>query len=453
MTAARHADAIGPDATDAELAIAATVGDRTAFALIYERYADRLHDFSIGMLRDRDAAADCVQDAFCTAATKLTELREPDKLRPWLYAVTRNEALRRIRERRRELLSDEVPDVAATDAGPETLAARSELADLIAEAAGGLSDRDQSVLQLTYYHGLDGPELAAALDVSPGTANKLVQRLRETIERSLGALLVCRATQHDADRCPELSAILDGWDGRFTVLMRKRVARHIEGCEVCDDERRRRVNSVALLGSTPVFVPAPEWLRERTLERSQLPSTATASADFGEAAAPDRDCRAIAAAAIAGVVLVGIVVLVLWRQHTAPAVAPADFVEPSTASTSAPPAGLVVPPGGATTTSQPPSTNSTVPPPTSTAREVPSASPTDLPRPSRPEPPRTTEPTTTTGTTSVSSTTRTTRPVDAEESQPDEPEVEEVTTTRRLPTVSSRTLVTTTTITTIAPIG
>src|SRR6478672_7629788 len=126
MTSARRAEPIGPDATDAELAVAATAGDRAAFALIYDRYADKLHDFCVGMLRDRDSAADCVQDAFCTAATKLPELREPDKLRPWLYAVARNEALRRLRERRRETPSDELPDDMSDEPGPETLAARTE---------------------------------------------------------------------------------------------------------------------------------------------------------------------------------------------------------------------------------------------------------------------------------------------------------------------------------------
>ena len=95
--------------SDAELARAAAAGDRRAFATIYDRYADRLHDFCVGMLRDRDAAADCVQDVFCTAATQLPKLREPDRLRPWLYAIARNEALRCIRDRRREQVSDELP--------------------------------------------------------------------------------------------------------------------------------------------------------------------------------------------------------------------------------------------------------------------------------------------------------------------------------------------------------
>ena len=101
MTVVPNWDIMGPAETDAELARAAAAGDRGAFAGIYDRYADRLHDFCVGMLRDRDGAADCVQDVFCTAATRLSQLREPDKLRPWLYAIARNEALRRLRERRR----------------------------------------------------------------------------------------------------------------------------------------------------------------------------------------------------------------------------------------------------------------------------------------------------------------------------------------------------------------
>jgi DNA-directed RNA polymerase specialized sigma24 family protein len=78
MTAVPESDIL----SDADLAVAAAMGDREAFAGIYDRYADRLHDFCIGMLRDRNAAADCVQDTFCTAATRLDSLRDPAAVHP-----------------------------------------------------------------------------------------------------------------------------------------------------------------------------------------------------------------------------------------------------------------------------------------------------------------------------------------------------------------------------------
>lgn len=255
-------------ADDATLARAAAAGDRIAFAEIYDRYADRLHDFCVGMLRDREAAADCVQDVFVTAATKLVQLREPDRLRSWLYAIARSEALSRIRARKREHLSEDLPDMPSGEADMATLAARGELADLIREASNGLTDRDRVVLELAYRQGLDGPELAEALGVTPRNANTLVERLRDTVARSLGALLLCKRAKADPERCPELAEVLAQWDGQFTVLMRKRVARHIDGCAVCEEERGRMVNPAALLGAAPVLVPAPDWLRGRTLDKA-----------------------------------------------------------------------------------------------------------------------------------------------------------------------------------------
>ncbi len=255
--------------SDAELAAAAAAGNQAAFAGIYDRYADRLHDFCVGMVRDREAAADCVQDTFVTAATRLSSLRELDKLRPWLYAIARNEALRRIRERNREQPSDELPEVTSAEPGPDVMASRTELATLIAQVADGLSERDRAVLELTYRHGLDGPELAEALGVSAAGARTMTHRLRETIERALGALLVARVAR-TGQGCPELGAFLTDWDGEFTILMRKRIARHIDSCPTCQEQRGKMVNPVALLGGAPLFIPAPAGLRQQTLDRIQL---------------------------------------------------------------------------------------------------------------------------------------------------------------------------------------
>jgi RNA polymerase sigma factor (sigma-70 family) len=239
-----------PIISDAQLATAAATGDRVALGAIYHRYAPRLHDYCVTLVRDHHTAADCVQDVFCIAAADLPKLREPDKLRPWLYAIARRAALRKLHESRREPAFDEVPDTAFTGPGPFTMTARNELARLIAAAAGGLSDRDRDVLELAYRQGLAGPELADALGVTHDCAKKLLQRLRNTFERSLGALLVAqRVDQHG---CTELAATLSGWDGVFTVLVRKRIARHIESCPTCNDYRRSLVRSVAMVGSAVI---------------------------------------------------------------------------------------------------------------------------------------------------------------------------------------------------------
>jgi RNA polymerase sigma factor (sigma-70 family) len=334
MTAMPDWAAVG----DAELATAAAAGDRDAFACIYDRYADRLHDFCVGMLRNRDTAADCVQEVFLIAATRLGQLKDPEKLRPWLYSIARNEALRCIRGGGRERVYDEVPEAMSSEPGPEIMAARNELANLVAEAAGGLSDRDRSVLELSYRHGLDGPELAEALGVSHANAKKLTQRMRDTIEKSLGALLVSRRA---ANKCSELAAVLDGWDEQFTVLMRKRIARHIESCPVCDQERSRLVNPVALLGATPAFIPAPHWLRARTLEQVRLPAAGqNAHAASDSDAMPVTGGRRrvlVAGAIVAAIVAAGLGLIIAGMVERNPVVSPANHTSSVPPPPSAPP--------------------------------------------------------------------------------------------------------------------
>ncbi|WP_228032559.1 RNA polymerase sigma factor [Mycolicibacterium sp. P9-22] len=412
---------------DRTLVLAAATGDTSAFAAIYDRYADRLHDFCVGMLRDRDAAADCTQDVFVIAATKLVQLREPDRLRSWLYAIARSEALSRIRDRRRELPTEELPETATGEADMDTLAARTELADLISAASGGLSERDRLVLELAYRQGLDGPELAEALGVTNRNANTLVERLRETIARSLGALLVCRRVSADPTRCPELSAILDEWDGALTVLLRKRAARHIEDCPVCEEDRARMVTPAALLGATPVMVPAPKWLREKALERATLGARSAQvaeswwpSADLdvtdlpGEPVAVKPGRPAVRRTAIgAALLLIGALGIYRVAEPETPDVAPvSEFsittTSPTPTTSTAVPATSGGPPPGPTTTfttttpshlprTAPPTGAMPVPeideqtsapaePEVTTTRGPSSFSPTPVPEQSQPEP-------------------------------------------------------------------
>ena len=262
MTAAlRNWGGIGPGSSDADLAVAAADGDRRAFAEIYDRYADRLHDFGIGMLRDRDSAADCVQDAFCIASTSAEwpsgarqaaslavlhrSQRSPQETPPASAASGRlmrcPMSYRTMRARTRWLTAWSSPTSFPKPQADFPIAIRPCWSWLTARGWTDPSSRWPS----------------ASLRRTPTRWSAV---LRETIERSLGALLVARRIQSDPGSCPELATVLHGWDGKFNILMRKRIARHIESCDACEDLRSRSVNPAALLAA-PVFIPAPAWLK------------------------------------------------------------------------------------------------------------------------------------------------------------------------------------------------
>src|SRR5208282_2812753 len=84
---------------DRQVVVAITAGDPAGIAMAYDRYAAALYGYCHWMLHGSADAAESLQDTFVLAAATLSDLPEPSKLRPWLFALARNECRRRIRPR------------------------------------------------------------------------------------------------------------------------------------------------------------------------------------------------------------------------------------------------------------------------------------------------------------------------------------------------------------------
>ena len=257
--------------SDAELVERYLGGDRQALTDIYEHYADRVHNLCAAMLGAHDDAADAFQDTFLVAARRLADLVDRNRLRPWLYAIARNQCRARIRTRARTRPAEDTGARVGVEVDITSGLAHRELADLVSDARAGLNKRDQEVLDLHMRHGLEGDELTDVLGVSTANAYKLVQRVRDRVERSLGALLVAR---HGRKDCEQLAALLGDWDGRFSPLMRRRVAHHVDNCAECERRRRGLLAPGGVASALP-FVAAPAALREHV--RDQLGSASGAA--------------------------------------------------------------------------------------------------------------------------------------------------------------------------------
>ena len=239
---------------DRDLVAAIVAGDPAGLAAAYDRYASALYTYCRSMLRDSEDAADALQDTFVVAAQKLAGLRDPDRLRPWLYAVARNECLRRLRGRQGMVELDQAGEVSDDAVDVDAGLREADVRSLIWAAIQGLNPGEREVFELNVRHELEGADLAAALGVSANHAHALLSRARGQLEKSLGALLVARTGR---SQCAELAAILDGWNGELTALLRKRINRHIEQCDTCGERKRRELRPEALLGAMPLLLLPP----------------------------------------------------------------------------------------------------------------------------------------------------------------------------------------------------
>ena len=221
-----------------------------------------LYSYCRSLLREPEDAADAVQDTFLIATAKLGGLRDPGKLRSWLYAVARNECYRRLRSGEATSALDEAVEMTAESVDVASAVERAELHQLVRDAINGLNSGERDVIQLSLVQGLDNDELADALGVSRNHAHALQSRARSQLERSLGALIVARTGREE---CTVLDGLLAGWDGQMTPLLRKRVSRHIDQCETCGERKRRELTPALFGGALPLVALMPGF-RERVLQ-------------------------------------------------------------------------------------------------------------------------------------------------------------------------------------------
>jgi RNA polymerase sigma factor (sigma-70 family) len=280
---------------DREVVASIVAGDPAGLAAAYDKYADALYGYARSFLREPSDAADIVHDTFVIAAASVNQLRDPERLRPWLYAVARSLCLRRLRADKAAAMyvaPEDIPEGVGEDSdelGGE--AERAELRALLRAAGGGLNPGERDIVELRLWQGLDAAEAAAVLGITRGHAHALLSRGRDQLTASLAALLVARTGRAD---CAELDHILSGWDGQLTVLMRKRLSRHIERCDICSDRRRRELRP-ALLVLWPAGVLASAALAERAMHAGSTPMALRAQ--VLQATASGTDIHAAAGAA------------------------------------------------------------------------------------------------------------------------------------------------------------
>ena len=226
--------------------VASFVGDRSGGPTeAYDRYADPLYKYCLAVLGAPAEAADAVRDTFVIAAARLGDLREPDRLRAWLYAVARNECQRLGRP---VFASAQAPYVMAGGANVDEDAERARLRDLLDAATKGLTPGEREVIELELRQGLAVAEVASVVGVSPARANALASRARGHLEDCLGAVVVARAGRRD---CRLLSGMLAGWDGQLTVPLREQLHRHIGRCATCSTRRDLELHPARLFGQSP----------------------------------------------------------------------------------------------------------------------------------------------------------------------------------------------------------
>lgn len=174
------------EATDAELVRRVLSGARDDYGVLVERYETRLHRHALGMVRDPEAAADLVQDAFVRGYTRLAACHEPAHFGTWLFTILRNRCTDHLREhRRRDVpLAPDAP-YASPRGGPVEALDEAETRRLVSRALETLPEPQREAFLLKHVEGLSYEEMAELLGAGVSALKMRVARAREGIRDAL----------------------------------------------------------------------------------------------------------------------------------------------------------------------------------------------------------------------------------------------------------------------------
>jgi RNA polymerase sigma-70 factor (ECF subfamily) len=165
--------------SDDELAAAAAGGDTRALDTLLRRHASMIHAVCRRILTNADDALDATQNAMISIARRIELFDGRAKFSTWCYRVATNAALDEARRRGRRPAPVEVVPEPRSDVVPVDAAVADRLdADA---ALARLSPEHRAAVALRDLLGLDYAEIAAVLDIPPGTVRSRIARGRAAL--------------------------------------------------------------------------------------------------------------------------------------------------------------------------------------------------------------------------------------------------------------------------------
>jgi RNA polymerase sigma-70 factor, ECF subfamily len=167
-------------------------GDEEAFASIYRSYFELVRRICLRMLRDQAEAEDAAQDAFLQVFLKINTFRGESAFSSWLYRLTTNVALMRLRKNKRfwsppkgrKLDLDSSNEINVSDPHVTDVFGRIDLQ----AAIHVLPDGYKAAFILHDVHGYGHREIAELFGYSVGNSKSQLHKARRRLRKLLDGI-------------------------------------------------------------------------------------------------------------------------------------------------------------------------------------------------------------------------------------------------------------------------
>lgn len=191
--------------SEVELARELLAGNLDAFEPFVEIFRGKLFQYSFMVCGQREDAEEVAQETLLKVFESFDQLREPERIRPWVFRIARNACLMKRRKSvfapKQELsLDDFLPsvehdgehrrlEIADWSAMPDSQLLSAELKQVLHDAIAGLPDIYKTVILLRDVEELSTEETAQILDITVESVKTRLHRARLAVRQKLDAYL------------------------------------------------------------------------------------------------------------------------------------------------------------------------------------------------------------------------------------------------------------------------
>jgi RNA polymerase sigma-70 factor (ECF subfamily) len=161
------------------------MNESEAFSEMFRTYDRRIYFTALRFLGNRDEAADITQEVFFRAWKNLNSLDVSRPVFPWLFRITRNLCINRVKSKSGSEAGLEFPELQPGKDSVECDVIRNESKREIRNAVLMLPDNFREIIILKHYDECSYEEMAEILDIPKGTVMSRLFNARKLLKEKL----------------------------------------------------------------------------------------------------------------------------------------------------------------------------------------------------------------------------------------------------------------------------
>lgn len=173
---------------DSQLLEAVIGHNKAAFAMLYQRYQQKVYATAYYLLRDESDAQDLLQEVFWTIWEKRADIKPDHPFQPYVLTITRHKSTNRLKSTKslernkyhyqyvKDSVDARLTSIELSELGKQIHAA---IAEIPAPAA-------RRAFELSYLENKSQKEIADEMNISLGTVKNQVSRALKIVREKLG---------------------------------------------------------------------------------------------------------------------------------------------------------------------------------------------------------------------------------------------------------------------------